>query len=54
MSLGKAQLEMQLDSTCEVVKRFGQDVTEGEVPLLVGMGLSAGIAFLTFFVGKIH
>lgn len=27
VSLGKAQLKMQFDSTCEVVKMFGQDVT---------------------------
>lgn len=25
--LGKAQLKMQFDSTCKVVKMFGQDVT---------------------------
>lgn len=27
VSLGKAQLKMQFDSTCKVVKMFGQDVT---------------------------
>lgn len=27
VSLGKAQLKMQCDSTCKVVKMFGQDVT---------------------------
>lgn len=27
VSLGKAQLKMQFDSSCEVVKMFGQDVT---------------------------
>lgn len=27
VSLGKAQLKMQFDSTCEVLKMFGQDVT---------------------------
>lgn len=29
MSLGEAQLKMQLDSTGKVVKVFGQDVTRG-------------------------
>lgn len=29
VSLGEAQLEMQLDSTGKVVKVFGQDVTRG-------------------------
>lgn len=33
---------------------FGQDVAEGEGPLLVGnVGLSAGIAFLTFVLVKL-
>lgn len=27
VSLGMARLKMQFDSTCEVVKMFGQDVT---------------------------
>lgn len=54
VALGKARLEVRPGSTCGVLKMFGQDVTEGEGPLLVGTGSSAGIAFLTFFFGKIH